>query len=100
MTDTATIQGTTLDASRTKGRYESAAEQALGTSLIHHVALVTDGKRKRIDQMWRLYSEFGWSLEDIGKAWGVSKQLVHQVFQKEGLTMRKAWETPKKKRPQ
>ena len=100
MTDTATIQGTTLDMSRTKGRYESAAEQALGATLIHHIAMVTDGKQKRTDQMWRLYSEFGWSLADIGKAWGVSKQLIHQIFQKEGLNMRKAWDTPKKKRPQ
>lgn len=100
MTDVATLEGTTLDANRVKGRYESAAEQALGQSLIHHVALVTNGKQRRTDQMWRLYSEFGWSLADIAKAWGVSKQLIHQVFHKEGLTLRKAWDTPKKKRPQ
>lgn len=94
------IAGTTLDISRTKGSYERAAESVLGGTLIHHTYRVPDGQQARLNQMWRLYDEFGWSLADIAKAWGVSKQWIHELFHKNGYQLRKAWETPKKKRPQ
>jgi hypothetical protein len=77
------ITGSVLDPTRQLGEYEQMAEKILGEPLIHQARY--QGERiDRGNQMTTLYKA-GWSLSDIGRAYGFSKEWVRRLIHEVGM---------------
>lgn len=75
----------TLDPNREVGKVEAIAVEVLGQDLVHQISRSVSLRSMRADQMHRLY-EKGWILEEIGKAWGVSRETVRLELLRYGHT--------------
>ena len=69
-----------------------AAQKILGANplIYDHPSLMTDEEQQaRFDQMWLLYNTHGWSLKQVGNAFGeMSKESVRQIFHRFGRLAR------------
>lgn len=69
-----------------------AARKVLGANplIYDHPSLMTDEEQvARFQQMWLLYEGHGWSLSQVGRAFGeMSKERVRQIFHKFGKKAR------------
>lgn len=79
-----TIAATTLNPEREIGEYEDAAMKIVGMELVHNIAPGEHFRRKRAVQMHEL-ALAGWSNADIGKAWGLSREMVRKEMNRYNL---------------
>lgn len=90
--------GTLLDPNRRKGKYEAAAEALLGETLQHRVTSY-ELRDKRNAQIIRLYGDFGWSMQDVGWAFDLSRERIRQILTG-NVTIRPQFGGSQKKVPQ